>query len=898
MREWISRLLDWTRRDRLDRELEEELQFHQRLLERDAGGTPDTAASHAARRRLGHVTGIRETARDTWSIPSLEHLWQDVRYAVRTLRRSPGFTLTVIVTLGLGTGANATMLGLIDHLMFRPYPYLRDPSTVHRVYWQAWHRGSLSTAWSSEYRRYLDLAESTTAFSAYAGFTNRVMAVGTGDAARERMVGAVSASFFEFFDARPSLGRFFSRSEDVTPRGAEVAVLGYGFWQSEFGGRNVLGQPLQVGSINATIIGVAPEGFVGTSNDAPPAVYIPITTFGGSTLDRRNASTYFTAYYWRWMEIMVRRKPGVSVAEATQDASRAAITSWHSRRAIEADLPPVDVARPRAIVSALKVGAGPDPSIEARTALWVAGVAAIVLLIACANVANLLLARALKRQRETAVRLALGVSRRRLIVHSMAESLVLAAAGTLAGVMLAAWGSPLVRRLLDGGSGASDTPPAVVADSRTLAVAIAIGVFVVAITALVPALLSGRGDLTKILRAGARSGTRYHSRARTILLVTQGALSVVLLIGAGLFLRSLRNVEAMPLGYDTDRVLVASSNLRGQRLSDSARVALRRSLLEAAQAIPGVERASWAMTLPFALTNSTGLFVPGIDSVERLGYFTYQAATADYFRVMGTRILRGRGFTADDRAGTQRVVVVGNEMARTLWPNADALGQCIRVRVDTLPCSVVVGVAEDIVQDDLMARQRLHYYMPLDQFEAGGGSTLLMRMRGDVSSQREAVRSALQRVMPGSAYVTVRPFSETVDGARRSWRLGATMFGAFGLLALIVAAVGLYGVIAYNVTHRMHEMGVRIALGARTMNIVRLVVGQGMLFAAAGVVIGAVVAVVAARWLQPLLFQQSARDPAVYALVGGIIAVVAVVASASPAIRATRADPNTALRSD
>jgi putative ABC transport system permease protein len=829
----------------------------------------------------------------------LPDLWQDVRYAVRTLRRSPGFTLTVIITLGLGTGANATMLGLIDQLMFRPYPYLRDPSTVHRVYWQARQRGSLTTLSNSEYRRYLDLAESTTAFAAHAGFTNRVMAVGTGDAARERMVGAVSASFFEFFDARPTLGRFFTGAEDATPRGADVAVLGYGFWQSELGGRNVLGEPLQVGNIHATIIGVAPEGFVGTSTDAPPAVYIPITTFAGSRIDRRDATTYFTAYYWRWMEIMVRRRPNVTVAEASRDASRAAVTSWNARRAIEPDLPPAEVARPRAIVSALKLGAGPDPSIEARTALWVAGVAGIVLLIACANVANLLLARALKRQRETAVRLALGVSRRRLIIHSLAESLVLAAAGTLAGLTLAAWGSPLVRRLLDGGAAFSaDASFSGIADPRTLAIATAIGVLVVAITGLTPALLSGRGDLTTLLRAGARAGTRYHSRARTLLLVTQGALSVVLLIGAGLFLRSLRNVEAMPLGYDAERVLVASSNLRGQRLGDSARVALRRALLETAQNTPGVEQASWAMTLPFAITNSTGLFVPGVDSVERLGFFTYQAATADYFQVMGTRILRGRGLTADDRAGSQRVVVVGNEMARTLWPDADALGKCIRVRLDTLPCSVVVGVAEDIVQDDLTARQRLHYYVPLDQFEPGGGSTLLLRMRGDVASQRESVRSALQRVMPGSAYVTVSALSETVDGARRSWRLGATMFGAFGLLALIVAAVGLYGVIAYNVTHRMHEMGVRIALGARTANIVRLVVGEGLMFAAAGVVIGAAVAVIAARWLQPLLFQQSARDPVIYALVGGIIAVVTVVASASPAVRATRADPNTALRSD
>lgn len=238
----------------------------------------------------------------TW-IDAVRH---DVRYALRGLRRSPGFTATVVLTLGLGVGANTTMVGVIDRLMFRPYPYMRDPSHVHRVYWQAWNRGARRTFWDSEYKHYLDLVRGTTSFSQYAAFTNRLLPVGVGDESRERTVAAVSASFFEFFDAKPALGRYFTSAEDATPRGADVAVLGYAFWQATFGGRDVRGALLHVGSIDATIIGVAPEGFVGVHDGDAPAAYIPITTFAGSWTGR-DASTYFTAYYWRWMEIMVRR---------------------------------------------------------------------------------------------------------------------------------------------------------------------------------------------------------------------------------------------------------------------------------------------------------------------------------------------------------------------------------------------------------------------------------------------------------------------------------------------------------------------------------------------------------------------------------------------------------------
>jgi len=265
---------------------------------------------------------------------------------------------------------------------------------------------------------------------------------------------------------------------------------------------------------------------------------------------------------------------------------------------------------------------------------------------------------------------------------------------------------------------------------------------------------------------------------------------------------------------------------------------------------------------------------------------------------MGTQIVRGRGFTADDRVTSPRVAVVSESMARVLWPNANAIGQCMRVGADTMPCTTVVGVAEDVAHVSLAEEAPNRYYLPIEQFRPAAGYAVMLRMRGDPAASAERVRAALQPVMPGQTYVTVRPLSEVVDGERRSWRVGATMFVAFGVLALVVAAVGLYGVVAYNVAQRMQELGVRVALGAQTPDVVRLIVGQGVRFALAGVTLGTVLALFAARWVQPLLYAQSATDVRVFGIVGGVLVVVAIVASGLPARRATRVDPNTVLRAD
>jgi predicted permease len=889
VREFLNRIWDRLHRDRLDGELAEELRFHQAMLERDAGADDDGTSRH----RLGNVTRVREDARERWSLGVADVLVQDLRHALRGMRKSPGFAAAVILTLALGVGANAAMFSIVDHFMFRPFPYLRDPSSVNRVYLRYNDRNHPLTIHDGiEYTRYLDLKRATNAFASYSAFTQEALAVGTGEASRERQVAPVSGEFFGFFAMRPALGRFFGPADDSVPHGAAVAVLSYRFWQTEFAGGDVLGHQIQVGNVLCTIVGVAPNGFVGVSDGPPPEVYLPITAYAASSPGE--AQEYYSTYHWGWLSIMVRRGAGITAEQASSDLTHAYQLSWNNERHAEPSITPVEIARPSVIASSLKVGAGPDAGLEAKTALWVSGVALILLLIACANVTNLFLVRGMRRRRETAVRLALGVSRGRLLMQHLSESLVLSLLAGVGGMLIAQWGGAAIRHFFGFDVGSLG----VLGDWRTLAVTGGIALMIGAFAGAVPAMLAARSELAPALKSGARAGMQGRTRLSGMLLIVQGALSVTLLVGAGLFVRSLHRVESLRLGYDSDRILLVVRNNRGVPLSDSAKIALRRIMLAKAQAYPGVEHAAWVGQVPFYSSSSIDFFVPGIDSVSRLGRFTYTVTTPDYFATMGTGILRGRGLRADDRAGAPLAAVVSQAMAKILWPAEDAVGQCIRLQADTAPCTRVVGVAEDVAQRSLTDDARLQFYLPIDQYRPASGFALLLRLHAPPASQAEPIRRAMQRIMPGQDYVTTIPMSHLIGEERAPWRFGATMFLAFGLLALVVAGIGVYALIAYGVAQRMHELGVRVALGAQAADVIRLVVGQGVAFALVGLLMGSGLAFAAARWVQPLLFQESARDPAVFGAVSVLLLAVAVVACAVPAARASRADPNVALRSD
>jgi predicted permease len=401
-----------------------------------------------------------------------------------------------------------------------------------------------------------------------------------------------------------------------------------------------------------------------------------------------------------------------------------------------------------------------------------------------------------------------------------------------------------------------------------------------------------------------REGTTPRSRARTALLLGQATLSVVLLVGAALFVRSLRNVRAVPLGYDARPVIEVIPDFRGFQMDRAAGVAMRRRLLAHAQMIPGVTAAARVNSGLFR-TNTANLQVDGIDSVEALGRFNFQMATAQYFDVMRTRIRRGRALGDQDHDGAPRAAVVSEAMADALWPGQDPLGKCLRVSLGQrpepqgVPCATVVGVAENTAQQNLGDDPRFMYYLSLDQFMPGEVSRILLRVAApDARGELERIRREMARAMPGDGFVVVRPMQEVVDDQSRSWRLGATLFLVFGGLALVVAVVGLYGVISYGVAQRSHEFGVRLALGARASAIVRLVVRQGAGLALGGIALGLTLAAFAATWVEPLLFRLSATDPLAYGAVAATVLLAAIAASAIPALRAARSDPSAALRED
>jgi predicted permease len=824
-----------------------------------------------------------------------ETILQDLRYAARSLAHSPGFTLGVILTLALGIGANVAMFTVVDRMLFRPPPMLHDARRTQRVYLARTFRGKEYPGGYLQYARYADLARWTTRFSRAASFTDQDLAIGTGTDGREMHVGIVSASFFGFFDAPPAIGRYFTAAEDTPPLGAPVAVLGYGFWQTRYGAADVLGSTLQIGATLYTIIGVAPRGFVGLWPDRPPAAYIPITAFGGEDAARfrRQGENWWTTYTWQWCQMMVQSAPGVTRAAADADLTTAYLRSYRVELAGNPRQIPLEIAKPRGLGASILSERGPNESSFAKVATWVSGVALIVLLIACANVANLLLARALKRRREIAVRLALGVSRGRLLSQLLTESLLLAALGGGAGLLIAQWGGAVLRAEFFRKS----PDLSLMGDVRTIVFAGAAALVAGLLTGLAPAFQTRRANLSADLKAGAREGTFHRSRTRIGLLVLQGALSVVLLVGAGLFVRSLRHVRDVPLGYDVDPVALVSVNMRGVAIDSVGSMNLVRSLFDRATTIPGVTHVSRQLTVPFWSTWDMGLHVAGIDSVDALGQFDLNAVTPDYFATLGTPILRGRGIGPQDVEHAPHVMVVSEAMAKTLWPGRDAIGQCVKIGADTVPCTTVVGVAQNIKDGQLSDDPGLLYYLSTAQWHPDKGG-LFIRTSGAAAPQAEAIRRALQPLMPGAAYITVTPLREILGGEMRSWELGATMFVVFGGLALALAAIGLYSVIGYNVAQRTHELGVRAALGAGVGDLVRLVVRDGLNVALIGIVLGIVIALVGSRWVGPLLFEEPPRDPVVFGLVAAALFGVSVLASFIPARRAAKVDPMIALRYD
>ena len=886
----------------LQRDAEDEVRFHLEMKVQELvakGFSPDDARREALR-RFGDVRGTRDRIeqidRERLGRERRAAWWsavaQDARYAMRGIGRQRAFTAVVVITLALAIGANATMFGIVDRLLLRPPAHVQEPERLARVFFIEAEEGVPErTSDRSSFPLFAMLRDSVSAFEDMAAVFVSEQIYGTGVDARTIRGAMTTGNLFDMLGVRPAVGRFFGADEDRPTEGNPVAVLGHAFWRSEFGGqRDVLGQEIRLGRTTYTIVGVAPSGFTGVNLERVD-VWLPVSVAAREVIDEN----FHTARFVRWIQVLAKLEPDATPAQANVQAT----SVWHAYARGENDSEALMKRRPRVEIASILEERGPNRTDRSRIAVWLAGVAGVVLIIACANVANLLLARAMRRRREIALRLALGVGRGRLVAQLLTESLLLAFIGGAAGLVVARWGGALVRTVLLSDIGWDEH----ILDPRILAFTAAATLITGLLAGIAPALQASRPDIAGALKAGAREGSYQKSRIRTGLLLSQAALSVVLLVGAGLFVLSLRNVRTDDLGYDAERVLLIEIDYRGQEVPRADRMEAFRRAHDRLERLPEVRSVALGTTTPFWTQFAGPVRVPGRDSLPRQadGWTPLlHAVSHDYLETMGTRVIEGRGFTeADDRKGAARVALVNRTMAHLVWPGESAVGKCLIIGADTNPCSEIVGVVADTRTDDIRYTEVMKYYVPVEQGQWGGSLRILfVRTDGDPHALIGALRREVVAAAPTATYVDVRPLIDLLEPEVRPWRLGATMFTVFGALALVLAAVGLYSVMAYSVTQRTHEMGVRMALGAEGMDVLRLVLGEGMRLAIVGIGAGALIALVATRWVAPLLYDVAPNDPRVFGGVAMALLGVAVLASTIPAWRAARVSPVTALRAD
>jgi predicted permease len=853
----------------------------------DQGMAPHEARREAER-RLGDVAHLRRkivaTDRRRAVMGKREEFWEasvaGLRQALRGLRRSPGLAAAVVLTLGLGIGVNAAMFGVVDRLLLRPPDHVARPEQVRRVLRDGDFFGQPSVISATTYPDVVDLRTIPEFVSAGAVASRVPLTLGAGQDARQVMTAKATYDFFTTLGVRPLMGRFFDADDDRVDSPL-TAVVGYEFWQAALAGdAAVLGRTLDLSGHRVTVIGVAPRGFTGIDLE-PVDVWLPAVPAQHA---QDGSDRFLTARTYWWLRAVVRMRDGASV-----QAAEAQATALHINGREESRRDP-DV---RILTAPLIAAQGPNASNESKVARWVAGVSVIVLLIACANVANLLLAHGAGRRREVAVRLSLGVSRARLLREMVLETLALASLGGLAALALAHWGGGLIRRLLipDILWTTSALSRRVVAFTALLSLAAGL------IAGLGPALQSTRADLTRDLAEGGRGSSRARSRVRGSLTVAQATLSAVLLVGASLFIQSVLQVRHLDLGLDADRLVMTQLEFRGDEPDEPEATRLYAEAMDVAARLPGVTGVA-VTDVPFQWAHVVDISVPGLDSlpVPPGGGPFYYAVSPGYMRAVGLRVLQGRPILDTDGKGAPPVALVNEAMARAFWPDQDPLGGCFHID-ESEECTRVVGVVENATRGDLSVDGILAYYLPLAQ-TGGAPAGMYVRTDGEPGSLAAALAPVLRSFSPRVRFAQVQTFRELLDPQTRSWTLGAVLFTAFGALALLVAAIGLYSVLAFDVAQRTREIGIQAALGAQKARVLRGVVFTGTRLAILGVLLGLAVSLVAARFARPLLYQVDGAGPTVLGGVALLLMVVAVIASLVPGLRATRVDPMEALRAE
>ena len=812
----------------------------------------------------------------------MEIFRQDLRHSLRMLRKRPSFALTVVITLALGIGANATIFTWIKAVLFDPLPGIERPNELVEIWGATRHNSALSTS----YLDYLDFRDRNVVFSGLIAHQMLPMNLGRGEKP-ERVRGAVvSGNYFDVLGVKALIGRTFLPEEDRTPNSHPVAVIGYGFWQRHFGSDpHIIGQTVTLNEHDFTIIGVTPADFGSPFAGAVLDVWTPVM------MKDYVARPHFslTDRGSRWLMVMGRLKPGVTVSQAQSNIAAIA-------RQLEQEYPQTNEQLGVEVYSVEESPYSLKRSLQSSLAVLMAAVA-VVLLIACANVANLLLARAASRRKEIAVRLALGGSRLRLVRQMLTESLVLAMLGAAVGLTLAFWTARFLPAFLPpytiGGN--FNTRPGVIVLAFTAALTVITTVFF----GLAPALQASRPDLVTALKGSAAVIGRGRQKIslRHGLVITQVALSMVALIGAGLFIRSLREAYKANPGFDPDHVLLASFDPFLSGYDESHGREFYRQLVDRVRTLPGIQSATLARRLPltlggiaFANVTIEG-YVPSLGEDMRLNYET---VGPHYFQTMRIPMVTGRDIDERDNERAPLVVVVNETMAHRYWPNGSALGRRLKLTNDWLE---VVGVAEDVKNRSLSESPRPFLYVPLFQ-DYRSNMILVARTAIDRGDAFHAVRAEVAALDKRIPIFDVETFEEHIGVSLFLQRMAARLLSIFGLLALSLAALGLYGVMAYSVSQRVRELGIRISIGASRSDVLKLVLGQAMMLTAIGMMGGLVTALAVTRFAAKLLYGISPADPVTFSVIAALLFAVSFVASYVPAQRATRIDPMIALRNE
>ena len=812
-------------------------------------------------------------------------LYEDLRYGLRALAKHPGFAAVAVVSLALGIGANTTIFTMVHAILMRSLP-VQEPARLVEMY--TVDPGSPGY-WGCSYPNYQDYRDHNTVFSSLLLYTGVGLNLTAGPEPRLVMGVMTTANYFSTLGVAPVVGRGFLPEEDTTPGASPVAVISYRFWQREFAGNsNVTSRTLSLNGRAFGIVGVAPQGFEGLDTLTATDIWVPFMMYPQvyttpSLVNQRQALLFL---------VVGRLKPGITLPQAeaalaplTQDLKTRFFKENQDRRialtpVTDAAIPPTN----RAQIT------------NAGTVLLI--VSALVLLIACGNVASLLLARAAGRKKEIGVRLAMGASRYRLIRQLLVESLLLAVVGGLAGLLFAVW----MRNILWSLRPPMFTHAAVhmELDRTVLAYNLAISLLTGILFGLAPALRATRSDLATDLkeRAGQPSSAAGRWNPRSLLVMGQVAFSVVALVGAGLFVRSLRNADRFDPGFDAAHLGIVVFNLADQGYSEARGRDFERRVLERVSAMPGVVAATLAKDWPFHVSLSRTMMLEG---QENTATGTGRGILAGfsgpgYFHGVGIPLLRGRDFSPLDRESSRRVVIVNEAAANAFWPGEDPVGKRVRFRGVDTQLAEVVGVARNANYQSIGEQPKAFVYMPLEQYYFPM-ATLYIRTAGPPDAVLTSVRREVQS-LDRNLLLQAEPVHTTIREALWAQRLSASLLSVFGLLALLLATIGIYGVISYSVSQRTREFGIRMALGATAGEVQTMIVREGMRLVTVGVLVGTAIALAASRAVQDMLFTIGARDAATFVLVPSILILVAILACWLPSRRATRIEPSAALRDE